>query len=157
MAEFRNTLQALDDSKLPTEKKLKMQTDIQIMLGIMTRPKTKTGHINAFLQNPKKQAKSIKICFLNNFSLKLEKISIWYYYFSEEEPKAKLCSNKNKIFEAACDKIEVLENNELGRYVSAVEDLNAGDTVMIEKAFCTALLAEHSLTHCTNCFKRWAI
>lgn len=76
MAEFRNTLQALDDSKLPTEKKLKMQTDIQIMLGIMARPKTKTGHINAFLQNPKKQAKSIKICFLNNFSLKLEKISI---------------------------------------------------------------------------------
>lgn len=37
LSQFRNTIKALDDCKLPVEKKLKMQTDIQVMLRVMSK------------------------------------------------------------------------------------------------------------------------
>lgn len=53
--EFRTTLQVLDEARLKTEKKMKMQSDIQIMLSIMTKPTTKSGNLNAL--KPKKEKK----------------------------------------------------------------------------------------------------
>lgn len=50
---FRKTLQALDDSKLGHEKKMKMQNDIQIMLNLMNKQKTKQGHVNALVEGRK--------------------------------------------------------------------------------------------------------
>ena len=44
--EFKKTLQALDDCKLPMEKKLKMEKDIQIMLQIMSKSNDKNDNLN---------------------------------------------------------------------------------------------------------------
>lgn len=57
LATFRKTLQSLDDSKLATEKKMKMQNDIQIMLNLLTKQKTKQGHVNALVEGAKLKKK----------------------------------------------------------------------------------------------------
>lgn len=70
LSTFRQTLQALDDSKLATEKKLKMQNDIQIMLNLMNKQKTKQGHVNALVPGQKFTKKGrVKCVDLNRKSI----------------------------------------------------------------------------------------
>ncbi|KAL0276412.1 UNVERIFIED_CONTAM: hypothetical protein PYX00_003995 [Menopon gallinae] len=126
ITEFRTTLQALDDSKLETQKKMKMQTDIQIMLGVMTKPKTKSGHLNVL--KPRKETKG--------------------------EPEPQLCTPHHKVYRSACEKLDVRKEADVGRYAIAAKDIHPGEVLLIEKPYCSVLLGELSRTHCQHCFNR---
>ena len=54
-------------------------------------------------------------------------------------------------YSALCSSATVSENNEFGRFVQAVENINSGDVVLVEKPFCSVTLSESYLTHCCNC------
>lgn len=56
---------------------------------------------------------------------------------------------------AASDSIEIKEEPLVGRYAAAAADINAGDTLLIEKPYCSVLLTEYFETNCQHCFKRY--
>nr|CAD7589014.1 unnamed protein product [Timema genevievae] len=117
---FKATLKALDGAKLPDERRMKWQSDIQIMIAMLARNKELTN-------DPLPPSVTV-----------LPHVS----------------GGRNKHYESASAAVTVCHSEEMGRYAVAATDIKAGHTVVVEKAYCSVLLAEHRATHCFHCFNR---
>ncbi|CAG2060348.1 unnamed protein product [Timema podura] len=117
---FKATLKALDGAKLPDERRMKWQSDIQIMIAMLVRNKELTN-------DPLPPSVTV-----------LPHVS----------------GGRNKHYESASAAVNVCRSEEMGRYAVAATDIKAGHTVVVEKAYCSVLLAEHRATHCFHCFNR---
>nr|CAD7438443.1 unnamed protein product [Timema bartmani] len=115
---FKATLKALDGAKLPDERRMKWQSDIQIMIAMLARNKELTN-------DPLPPSVTV-----------LPHVS----------------GGRNKHYESASAAVNVCRSEEMGRYAVAAIDIKAGHTVVVEKAYCSVLLAEHRATHCFHCF-----
>lgn len=122
---YRDTISALDEAKsLDREKKEKMRTDAKLMLAILNKGLTLAG-------NPKDPESSKKT-----------------------PPKPKLPGKNNPQYPAASEAIQIDYDEIRGRHATATRNIQAGETLLIEKPFSGVLLGEYSKTHCQNCFTR---
>ncbi|XP_013167232.1 PREDICTED: SET and MYND domain-containing protein 4 [Papilio xuthus] len=120
---FQDTITALDEANnLNKEKRQKMRTDAKLMLEILNKGITLAG-------NPKDPEPLRKT-----------------------PPKPKLPGKNNPQYPAASDAIQIDYNEAKGRYATAARDIQAGESLLIEKPFSGVLLGEYSKTHCQNCF-----
>ncbi|CAL4136244.1 unnamed protein product [Meganyctiphanes norvegica] len=55
-------------------------------------------------------------------------------------------------FPALSKKVEVLHDNNQGRYAVAAEDINPGDVLAVEDPYAYVLMRDDYLLHCQNCF-----
>lgn len=120
---YRQALKWLDWAKMERDKRIEHQNDIQKWLK---------------LYEAGKGAK--------NFEL-------------DDEPTEKLplipevTNGRNEKYPSLSKKVDVRCDNQQGRYVVAVEDIEPGDTICVEKPFAAVLLRDMFSTHCQNCFK----
>lgn len=63
--------------------------------------------------------------------------------------------SQNEKYEAASSLVEFVKDDLAGRYAIASSNISPGDTLIIEKPYCSVLLQEYGKTHCENCFKRY--
>ncbi|VVD06120.1 unnamed protein product [Leptidea sinapis] len=125
---FQDTISALDEaSSLSKEKRQKMRTDAKLMLEVLNKGMSLAG-------NPK-DPEPIK----------------------KAPPKPKISSKSNPEYPAASDAITIDYDESKGRYAIAARDVQAGETVLVEKPHSGVLLAEYARTHCQNCFIRCPI
>lgn len=61
---------------------------------------------------------------------------------------------KSQTHPGFSDLVAVKEEEGMGRFAVAASQISPGSTVVVEKAYCAVLLAEHASTHCVHCFKR---
>lgn len=66
-----------------------------------------------------------------------------------------LTGGHHQALGSASANIGIRYEHSLGRYVIAEKACRTGDTLIVEKPSCAVLLAEHSDTHCFQCFKRY--
>ena len=66
-----------------------------------------------------------------------------------------LTGGRHQALGSASVNIGVRYEQSLGRYIVAEKACRTGDTLIVEKPSCAVLLAEHSDTHCFQCFKRY--
>lgn len=50
--------------------------------------------------------------------------------------------------------MKAVKSQEMGRYMIAKEDINTGDTLVVEKPYVACLVPESFGSHCHHCFKR---
>ncbi|KAF2893355.1 hypothetical protein ILUMI_12818 [Ignelater luminosus] len=60
----------------------------------------------------------------------------------------------HKEFSSATEKISLKEEKGMGRYVVAKEEINTGDTIVVEPPYAACLLPDSFSTHCHHCFER---
>jgi len=60
---------------------------------------------------------------------------------------------KNLIFPSMSESITVKTEEGLGRYAAATRSIPTGETIIVEKAYTSVLLAEFASNHCIHCFK----
>lgn len=131
---FRETISALDDAKIPKEKRQKMQTDAQLMVEILNK--------SIQMLNPK--IKQLNQAQAKNIPLPTPK-----------KPELPQVSGKNnKSYVAASEAITIESTESEGRFAQAVRDVTVGEILVVEKAHCSVLLAENAQSHCYECFKR---
>ena len=65
-----------------------------------------------------------------------------------------LTNGAGSVFPCLSSKVDVAYDNEKGRHIKAVEDVQVGDVVAIEKPYASVLLPENYPTHCLHCLKR---
>ena len=66
----------------------------------------------------------------------------------------RLGANPNATFPSFSRRCDVLYDGDRGRCVAAVDDVSAGEVVMVEKPFASVLLEEEWSDHCHVCFVR---
>ncbi|KAK7080825.1 hypothetical protein SK128_000240 [Halocaridina rubra] len=72
----------------------------------------------------------------------------------EELPAVpEVTGGRHPIYPSLSKKVDVRCDNQQGRYVVAVEDIEPGDTICAEKPYAAVLLRDMFGTHCQNCFK----
>lgn len=69
-------------------------------------------------------------------------------------PTPDVSNSANPIFPSLSAKIDVSFEPEKGRYVKAVEEVQVGDVLAVEKPYAFVLLPENYPTHCLHCLKR---
>ena len=62
--------------------------------------------------------------------------------------------NCNTVYLSATSAFSIVSNNEFGRHAVATRDIDAGELIIFEKAFCSVLFKENRLTHCYHCLTR---
>ena len=60
---------------------------------------------------------------------------------------------RSKEFPALANKLEVKQDNIVGRHVVAKESLKLGETVLTESPYAAVLYPENNGKNCHNCFK----
>lgn len=65
-----------------------------------------------------------------------------------------LSATPNKEFPSATKKIGVNEKQGFGRYFVAKEEINTGETLVVEEPYASCLLPDCFGTHCHHCFER---
>ncbi|XP_059060304.1 SET and MYND domain-containing protein 4-like [Achroia grisella] len=119
---FQNTISALDAAnKLDKEKRQKIATDAKLMLEILHKGLVLAG-------NPKDPEPLNKLA-----------------------PKPKLPGKHNVKYPATSDAIEITKSDVKGRFAIASRDIEAGETLLVESPYGSALLNEYSRSHCQNC------
>ena len=66
----------------------------------------------------------------------------------------RLGANPNPTFPSFSRRCDVRYENNRGRFVAAVDDISAGEVVMVERPFASVLLSEEQADHCHVCFVR---
>ena len=61
----------------------------------------------------------------------------------------------NQNFPEFSDKIKVMSNETVGRYIIAQDDIKAFETVLCEEAYAAVLHPEKYGTNCYHCLKRF--
>ena len=61
---------------------------------------------------------------------------------------------ENSVINSMSDALAVLYTTDSGRGLVAMRDVEVGELLVVEKPFCSTLLASFSLSHCNNCCKR---
>ena len=69
-------------------------------------------------------------------------------------PTPCLTNGSNSVFPCLSSKVDVIYDNEKGRHINAVEEVQVGDVVAVEKPYASVLLPENYPTHCLHCLKR---
>ena len=65
-----------------------------------------------------------------------------------------LTNGGNAVFPCLSTKVDVSYDNEKGRHIKAVEEVQVGDVLAVEKPYASVLLPENYPTHCLHCLKR---
>ncbi|XP_068628489.1 SET and MYND domain-containing protein 4-like [Battus philenor] len=122
---FQDTITALDEANnLNKERRQKIRTDAKLMLEILNKGLSLAG-------NPKDPEPLRKT-----------------------PPKPKLPAKNNPQYPAASEAIQIDYDEVKGRYATATRDIQAGESLLIEKPFSGVLLGEYSKTHCQHCFTK---
>ncbi|XP_057327900.1 SET and MYND domain-containing protein 4 [Microplitis mediator] len=124
---FKKTLTNLDDTKLPLEKKQKLEMDIRMMLAVMEKGK-ELNKSNKNKNNLVKQSTS-----------------------RSELPKIVDC---NPLYPNCSSAVEIRETADAGRHGIATRDIEPGEVLMVEKPHSAMLLGEYRLKNCHYCFKK---
>lgn len=118
---FRRALQALDDAKIPLERRQKFETDIRMMLAVMDKGKRLN---EAATKNPSRAHSKQKS------NARLEDRLI---------PK----KDRNPIYPACSRAVEIKDDGgDIGRHAVATRKITPGEIVIVERSHCAFLLAE---------------
>ncbi|EFN88450.1 SET and MYND domain-containing protein 4 [Harpegnathos saltator] len=137
---FRQALGALDDAKVPSERKQKLEADIRVMLAVMDKGK----RLN-------EATKSKSVPRING----RQKCSA--QKGAEERSHGLLIPEKkrNPLYPACSKAVEIRDDRgDVGRHAVATREVSPGEIVIMERPYCASLLAENRLTHCHLCFAR---
>lgn len=134
---FRRALQALDDTRIPLERKQKFEMDIRMMLAVMDKSKqlNETAPKNLPRVNGKQSLCSQR----------------------SEENRGKFIPEKQRNPRyPACSSVVEIKNNggDAGRHAVATREIAPGEILIVERPHCAFLLAENKFTHCHLCFAR---
>lgn len=83
----------------------------------------------------------------------LKKYSSSDKFIPDEESEFHQIENPNERFPCASDAIDVQHCETIGRQVVANRDIEIGEILVVEQAYCRALRIENAYTHCWNCLK----
>ncbi|XP_029675383.1 SET and MYND domain-containing protein 4-like [Formica exsecta] len=138
---FRRALQALDDARIPSERKQKFETDIRMMLAVMDKGKRLNDTVPKDLPrvNGKQSPSSNQRSEENRDKFIPEK---------QRNPPYPACSSAVEIKNSGGD---------LGRHAVATREIAPGEIIIVERPHCAFLLAENRLTHCHLCFARISV
>nr|XP_012223994.1 PREDICTED: SET and MYND domain-containing protein 4 [Linepithema humile] len=132
---FRRALQALDDAKIPLERKQKFEADIRMMLAVMDKGKRLNEATSKNL--PRMNVKKSNKHFEENHSR----------FISEKK--------RNPLYPSCSRAVEIKdEGGDIGRHAVATREIAPGEIIIVERPHCAVLLAENRLTHCHLCFAR---
>ncbi|XP_011883193.1 PREDICTED: SET and MYND domain-containing protein 4 [Vollenhovia emeryi] len=130
---FRRALQALDDARIPLERRQKFEMDIRVMLAVMDKGKRLN---EAAAKNPPRAHSKQK---LN----------------AHAEDKFISERKRNSLYPACSKAVEIKDDGgDVGRHAVATREISPGEIVIVERPHCTSLLTENRLTHCHLCFVR---
>lgn len=126
---FRNALKALDNTKLPVERKQKLEADIRIMLAVIEKGEQIVQTAANVPQKTESKRQSKK-----------------------SAPKMENC---NPVYPACSKAVNIKdEGGDIGRHAVATKNIEPGELLVIEDPHCSFLLAEYRLTHCHYCLSR---
>ena len=92
--------------------------------------------------------KSVCLEFICN---EIEKLTI-------HDKKLPEIRSPNKKYPCASDAIDVAYNDEFGRHIVATRDIECGEILIVEEAFCTILDIDKLHLYCSNCLKfSWSL
>ncbi|KYN03191.1 PREDICTED: SET and MYND domain-containing protein 4-like [Cyphomyrmex costatus] len=130
---FRRALQALDDARIPLERRQKFEADIRMMLVVMDKGKRLNEAATKNLLRVHSKQKS---------NARLEDRLI---------PKR----DRNPVYPACSRAVEIKDDKgDIGRHAVATRKITPGEIVIVERPHCAFLLAETRLAHCHLCFMR---
>lgn len=123
---FRRALQALDDTRIPLERKQKFEMDIRMMLAVMDKSKqlNETAPKNLPRVNGKQSLCSQR----------------------SEENRGKFIPEKQRNPRyPACSSVVEIKNNggDAGRHAVATREIAPGEILIVERPHCAFLLAEN--------------
>ncbi|XP_076232115.1 protein-lysine N-methyltransferase SMYD4 [Calliopsis andreniformis] len=126
---FRAALKSLDNAKLALEKKQKLEADIRVMLAVMEKGDQMAQKAGKVAQKMDKSSHSKKS------TVKME--------------------NCNPLYPACSKAVQIRDDGgDVGRHAVATKNIQPGEILVIEKPYCSFLLAEYRLTHCHYCLSR---
>lgn len=119
---FRRALQALDDARIPLERKQKFEADIRVMLAVMDKGKQLN---ETATKNPPRVHSKQKL------NVRLEDRFI---------PEKK----RNPLYPACSRAVEIKDDGgDIGRHAVATREIIPGEIVIVERPHCAFLLAEN--------------
>ncbi|XP_023288361.1 SET and MYND domain-containing protein 4 isoform X2 [Orussus abietinus] len=125
---FKRTLKALDDAKIPLDRKQKIESDARMMLAVMEKSRQLSG--GADFKDP------LEAC-------------------PESENKLPRIKEHNPLYPPCSIAIEIKDAGDaIGRHGIATRKIEPGEVLITERPFCASLLAEYRLTHCHFCVSR---
>ncbi|GLV37710.1 SET and MYND domain containing class 4 member 3 [Carabus blaptoides fortunei] len=122
---FKKTMSALEESNLTAENRLKKEADVAVMIAMLTKTLSET--------KAQKKYPNVK---------------------SELPPVPNLSGNRNKKYPSASNLVHFTEAPGEGRFAVAERNIDPGEILVVEKAYCASLLYEQSKSHCQECFVR---
>lgn len=129
---FKNTLKSLENTKLPLERKQKLDTDIRIMLAVLEKADQIAQKAGKVAQKPLKSQKG-----------------------SETKRRIPKMVNCNPLYPSCSKAVEIKDDGgDIGRHAVAAKNIEPGEILVIETPHCAFLLAEHRVTHCHYCLTR---
>lgn len=72
-------------------------------------------------------------------------------------PLPPVTGKHHKVYQAATNALNIESNEDEGRFAVATKDIDVGEIVVVEPAYCNVLLAEYAKKHCQNCFDKYDI
>lgn len=119
---FRRALQALDDARIPLERRQKFEADIRVMLAVMD--KGKRLNEAATKSPPRVQGK--------------QKSN------ARSEGRFILEKERNPLYPACSSAMEIKDDGgDIGRHAVATREIAPGEIVIVERPHCAFLLAEN--------------
>lgn len=119
---FRRALRALDDARIPLERKQKFEADIRVMLAVMDKGKQLN---EAATTNPS------RVHGKQKSNARLEDRFI---------PEKK----RNPLYPACSKAVEIRDDGgDVGRHAVATREIVPGEIVIVERAHCAFLLEEN--------------
>jgi tetratricopeptide (TPR) repeat protein len=125
---FREDVQALDDAKIPLDKKLKLERDAQIMIKMLEKNQEMEEKIKQ-----KQKSKNVK---------------------GSTAADSKDNNNNKNVEHFVSDCLGFKYTADEGRFATAAKDIKLGTYLVQEKPHASCLLQLYSQTHCQYCFKR---
>lgn len=119
---FRRALQALDDARIPLERRQKFEADIRVMLAVMDKGKQLN---EAATRNP---------------------LRVHGRQKSNAPPEDRhiLGKKRNPLYPACSRAVEIKDDGgDVGRHAVATREIAPGEIVIVERPHCTFLLAEN--------------
>lgn len=121
MGAFKNTLKSLENTKLPLERKQKLDTDIRIMLAVLEKADQIAQKAGKVAQKPLKSQKG-----------------------SETKRRIPKMVNCNPLYPSCSKAVEIKDDGgDIGRHAVAAKNIEPGEILVIETPHCAFLLAEH--------------
>jgi rubrerythrin len=122
---FQEDVQALDDSKIPVDNRLKLEKDAQIMIKMLQKTVEMEEKAAAAMKGVRKQS---------------------------ERANGPVKSKQIEHF--VSDTLTFDYNEKEGRFAKAAKDIKLGTYLVQEKPYAACLLETYCQTHCQRCFKR---